>query len=432
MKRPKRLPPNFRFALDHPLIGGSVLREVLPFQRSWMLIVIVAAMLTAFSIPAIFAFDMASSSWIKLESLMDLVMAIFLSAWLLGWSLVPIGLSLVLFVVLFGREVLIASPDRIEIGLGVPGLLFLVPVDPKRVSNVRLETPDKKSGTSWRGTHIALNEGATQIDFGSAIDQTRMEEIKYKLQAATGITFPDNIITDDVVTVTDSQPKSFPKTSDPLEQISEKHEKTEAIVQSISVVSGSSILLILANLIPVIGWWFMEWRLADVMVLYWAESAVIGIFNVCKMATINKVGGVFQGVFFIAHYSGFMAVHFLFIYSLFVQGFEPDGTGDSLTEVAEMMSYLWPAIIGLLISHGYSFFRNFLGRKEYIGRTLKQQVTEPYSRIIFMHVTLIFGGGLAMMLGDVVPVILLVILLKIVLDIKAHLKQRVNYKPTLQ
>lgn len=429
MRRPKRLPPNFRFALDQPLLGSDTYREVLPFRRSWVWIGIITAILTVFTIPAVFAFEMASSSWTKLDSLMDLVMAVFASAWLIGWSLVPIGLLLVLFAMLLGREVLKAGPDRIEIGLGFPGLLFLVPVDPKRVSNIRLEIPAAKSGTAWRGQHIALNEGEAQVDFGSGIDQARLEEIKYKLQEATGIIFPDEIITGEAETVQGSKSEPTSIINQSTENLSAQCTEPLADAKPVSIFSVSTLLLALANLVPVFGWWFLEWRLSDVMVLYWMESAVLGIFNVCKMLVINKVGGIFQSIFFIAHYSAFMAVHFLFIYSLFVQGDNPTGAGDSITEVIEMVSYLWPAVLGLFISHGYSFFSNFLGRREYVGRTLKKQMTEPYSRIMFMHVTLIFGGGLAMTLGDTVPVILLVILIKIVLDIKAHLKQRVNLKP---
>ena len=54
---------------------------------------------------------------------------------------------------------------------------------------------------------------------------------------------------------------------------------------------------------------------------------------------------------------------------------------------------------------------------------MNQQMTEPYSRIIFMHLVLIFGGGLTLVLGNPAPVLLLVIGLKIYFDVKAHLKQ---------
>jgi hypothetical protein len=89
-----------------------------------------------------------------------------------------------------------------------------------------------------------------------------------------------------------------------------------------------------------------------------------------------------------------------------------------------MFIALWPALLALFVSHAYSFFTNFIGRKEYRGRQLNQQMSEPYSRIVFMHLVLIFGGGLTLMLGEATPVLIIVIGLKVFFDIRAHIKQR--------
>jgi hypothetical protein len=51
-------------------------------------------------------------------------------------------------------------------------------------------------------------------------------------------------------------------------------------------------------------------------------------------------------------------------------------------------------------------------------------MSEPYGRIVFMHLVLIFGGAVTMFLGESTPVLLVVIGLKIGFDIKAHLKER--------
>ena len=54
---------------------------------------------------------------------------------------------------------------------------------------------------------------------------------------------------------------------------------------------------------------------------------------------------------------------------------------------------------------------------------MKDQMSEPYSRIIFMHLVIIFGGGLTLVLGEPTPVLLLVIGVKILLDVRAHLRE---------
>jgi hypothetical protein len=198
-------------------------------------------------------------------------------------------------------------------------------------------------------------------------------------------------------------------------------------IAPVTLSSSSTLALIIANLIPIAGTIFLGWKLSDVMVLYWAESAVIGFFNLCKIAVIGRWTALLAGPFFVGHFGGFMAVHFLFIYTIFVEGLQNStSSGGDLGSVARLFIGLWPALLALFISHAFSFFRNFIGRREYLKRTVQNQMSEPYSRIIFMHLVLIFGGGVTMILGDSAPVLLIVIGLKIYFDVKAHLKERMR------
>ena len=99
-----------------------------------------------------------------------------------------------------------------------------------------------------------------------------------------------------------------------------------------------------------------------------------------------------------------------------------NSAGD-LNEVGLLFVSLWPALVALFISHAWSFFGNFMGRGEYRRRTVRDQMSEPYSRIVFMQLVLIFGGGLSMVLGQTGPVLIGVIALKVFFDVKAHIKE---------
>jgi hypothetical protein len=182
--------------------------------------------------------------------------------------------------------------------------------------------------------------------------------------------------------------------------------------------SASSVALIVANLIPLGGVVFLSWTVGDVLLLFWAESAVIGIFNLARMWVIGRWKVLFFGPFFLGHYGGFMVVHLLFIYGLMIPG------GDASVSVSRVLDdflTLYPALIALFISHGVSFYLNFLGRKEYETTSLQEQMSEPYKRIIVMHLTIIFGGFLVMLLDNKLPALVLMIALKIGVDLKAHL-----------
>ena len=369
-----------------------------------------------FLIPAVTTFQQMSGGISAGDGLFDLVAVLFLGAWLLGWSMAPLAMTTILLVMLFGREVLRVAPGAFELSIGLPFVALSATYNMQTMRNLRVETPKAKSGKSWRGQHFAFDYGANTVAFGSEVDLLALGELESSIKTSSGY----SIRKGDAL-AEELEPKWEVAPKPPAAAVTSEATVAEPPA---GWLTPSTLALLLANLVPVAGTLFLGWRLSDVMVLYWAESAIIGFFNVCKIVVIGRWAAVLAGPFFIGHFGGFMVVHFLFIYTLFVEGLSGgDGPSGSLPEVAALFISLWPALLALLVSHALSFYINFLGKKEYQGRTVSQQMSEPYSRIIFMHLVLIFGGGLSMFLGEPTPVILGVIALKIFFDIRAHLKQ---------
>jgi hypothetical protein len=414
-----------RFRLGPGRDADAAWRREFPFKRPWPVIAILAVLDVVFLFPAI-ATARQIGGFGGMESLFDLVGVVFLSAWLLGWSLAPLALTAALLVLLFGREVVTARPGtfRLEIGLPVAG--FYVDYDVTRMRNLRLVRQgdvaaeaaggkQKRSGHAWRGDYIAFDYGGESGAFGSRVEPLDLGEVESGIQAASGKKIRHGEATPDELESEWEPPPEVP----PVVMVS---EPAVADLPE-NRFSASVLLLVAANLVPLVGTVYFGWQLSNVMVLYWAESAVIGLFNVLKIVRIGGWPGLFAALFFLGHFGGFMAVHFLFIYGIFVEGFNAAGPGDDLSEVAALFASLWPGLLALFVSHAYSYFSNFLGRQEYRSRTVKDQMSDPYSRIVFMHLVLIFGGGLAMVLGEPTLVIIGVIVLKIVFDVRAHLKQ---------
>ncbi|MFX3657707.1 MAG: DUF6498-containing protein [bacterium] len=388
-------------------------RRAFPPPRSRAAIAVVAVMDIAFVIPAIGALRQAAGGWGNLDTLFDLMGAVFMSAWLLGWSVAPVLLTLVLALLVFGREVVTARPGELRVFIGLPLLGIAARYDPARLRNLRLQTPEPGSGRSWRGSHLAFDYGSGRGEFGSNLHHGDAVELQRQIAAALGAPVADGPPLPHAA----ASHAAPPPAAVPAPQAGPKPGTGSAAPAAFD--SASSLALIIANLVPIAGALFLGWRLGDVMVLYWAESAVIGLFNVCKMAVIGRWLALPAGAFFIGHFGAFMAVHFLFLYGLFIDG--PQTTSDpDLATVARLFGALWPALAALFLSHAYSFFANFLGRREYVGRTLQQQMGEPYARIVLMHLTLIFGGMLVMVIGEPAPVLIGVIALKTIVDLRAH------------
>lgn len=184
----------------------------------------------------------------------------------------------------------------------------------------------------------------------------------------------------------------------------------------------SGIALVVANLVPILGVIFFDWQVGDVLLVYWAESAVIGVFNIAKMAYVDRWRVLAQGPFFAFHYGFFMYGHLRFIYGFLIE--DPDDpTGFVISKVFAEFHLLFPALFALFVSHGVSFYVNFLGKREYEGRLIKDQMMEPYRRIIVMHMTIIFGGALTMAFESQLPALFLLIVLKVSVDLYAHHKE---------
>ena len=214
---------------------------------------------------------------------------------------------------------------------------------------------------------------------------------------------------------------------------------------------ASSLVLILANLIPVVGVLLYQWDVLSILLLYWAESVVIGVLNVARMVACDS-GNVMQGMlalanrpvpdelrenmpqiagaalkfflipFFVVHYGMFCFGHLTAVVGIFGSGGISLRAGSALAELWQ--ATFWIAVAAVFASHLYSFFANFIGEGEYKRANLMLLMRRPYGRIIAMHVAIVLGAGLVMWLGSPLPMLLILILIKTFLDIRLHEKER--------
>jgi hypothetical protein len=196
-------------------------------------------------------------------------------------------------------------------------------------------------------------------------------------------------------------------------------------------LTPSSVALIAANLLPVYGVLFLGWDVFPVVLLFWLENVVIGVLNVLRIACVQPqepafwVGKVFIIPFFCFHYGMFTAVHGVFVFALFGgNAFEPRGLPTP--------AFVWSAIrqlhvtlpfLALAASHAFSFAWNYIGKGEYRRTSVQKLFTQPYGRIVVLQLVLIFGGFLVMALGSPLAGMLLLVVLKIVMDARAHLRE---------
>ncbi len=202
--------------------------------------------------------------------------------------------------------------------------------------------------------------------------------------------------------------------------------------------SPTVIALVLANLIPLYGVLALGWEVFPLMLLFWMENVIIGVFNVLRMllAELQKpaawVGKLFLVPFFCVHYGMFTFVHGVFVVGLFGGQFRAGASFPSLGMFQKLITeqHLGIAVLALVASHAFSFAWNYLGRGEYRTVALQTLMARPYARVVVLHLVILGSGFLLVALKSPVVGLVLLVLFKIGLDVSSHLKEHVHLADT--
>ncbi len=214
------------------------------------------------------------------------------------------------------------------------------------------------------------------------------------------------------------------------------------------------VLLVVANLVPLAGVLFLGWSLVTLLALYWLENGVIGVYALGRIATAEAVdenpgrveingretpreqlrdphqARAIYLPFFLVHYGAFWLAHGLFVlialpvvFASFAGGEEPAPA--DLVAALDLGTMAW-ALIVLVISHGASFLFNWMWGGERRTSTPAAQMMAPYGRVVVLHVTIILGAFAVAMLGQPIGALVVMVVLKTIADLAAHLAERLR------
>lgn len=197
---------------------------------------------------------------------------------------------------------------------------------------------------------------------------------------------------------------------------------------------SSAAILILANAIPLFGAIVLRWDIFTIMLLFWLENVVIGLYAILRIlfsGGIHPLAGcafkAFLVPFFVFHYGMFTLVHGVFVVQLFGGGLlRPDKDslfGSTPLQYLPEMPHLLVPLAAMVVSHGYSFVVNYIQGGERETTLPMAAMFQPYGRITVLHLTLLAGGFLAMMLGAHWAAVAVLVGLKTFLDLAAHLRE---------
>ena len=169
--------------------------------------------------------------------------------------------------------------------------------------------------------------------------------------------------------------------------------------------------LLIANLIPVIGVWFLDWSAKEVFLVYCLETIIIGGFTLIKLFitgisgkatdTWETQGGSkmkqpfwFFMLFFLLHYGLFVAVQMGIFFSV-------SGIGDEHGITFFNFFSKWPSLLtkdayimlgAFIVSYGFRLTSDFIMTGDYKTSSLGYLMFQPYGRIFIQQVTVILGS----------------------------------------
>ena len=202
--------------------------------------------------------------------------------------------------------------------------------------------------------------------------------------------------------------------------------------------------LVVVNLLPLLGVFFFNWDVAGLVILYWSENLIVGFYTLLKLLVKSPRRGFGMGLFFCVHYGIFCAAHGMAILAILVDDQIDPTPADPwplflvlpqlmANVVREVLAYAPPEWLvpfaALVVSHGISFVANFLFGGERDELRLRQIMGSPYGRIVVLHLAVIFGAVAVVAIGQSIAMLVVLTLLKVVLDVKLHLREHRRAEP---
>lgn len=196
--------------------------------------------------------------------------------------------------------------------------------------------------------------------------------------------------------------------------------------------SPSSLALIAANLLPLWAILVWDWPVFPLLVLFWLENIVVGLANALRMLLADPgdialwIAKLFMVPFFCVHYGFFTAIHGKLVFGVF--GGKEYGRLDHgwlpihAAQLAVEKYDLWLPLAALASSHLVSLCWDYILRGGYRRAALTELMGRPYDRVFVLHLTIIFGGWGVMLLGSPGWALIFLVILKIALDVKTHLR----------
>jgi len=172
---------------------------------------------------------------------------------------------------------------------------------------------------------------------------------------------------------------------------------------------------VVANIVPVINLAVKGEPIGSLLIIYWLQMIIIGFWNIIKLIVIGRWAALLYVPMF-----GITYMAIVNIFGFIAGGLLDDQMrGTAWVQDFSLWNY-WVPTLMFFASHGYSFYFNFLVRREDETTSWEQQMGQPFMRAMPMWVAAIIGGFIGGFFNSAAFAVLFVLPMKIVLDLLGH------------
>ncbi|MEN1728239.1 MAG: DUF6498-containing protein [Pseudomonadota bacterium] len=200
--------------------------------------------------------------------------------------------------------------------------------------------------------------------------------------------------------------------------------------------------LIVTNLIPLFGVLLLEWDLLSVLLIYWLETLLVCGLTLLRLLLCGGIRALGSMVLFLMAFVSLSAAHMAVIATLAdalnpselvpdlsaaanVTLFEALGVlyGGGLAWIgAERPVLLTLVLPALFIGQLVAYWRGPVRRLDQRQSTAQSIMGRALGRVVISHVALLLGSAVIVALGfmDLLPVLALLILFKLLFELRMH------------
>jgi len=177
----------------------------------------------------------------------------------------------------------------------------------------------------------------------------------------------------------------------------------------------SAVMLVFANLLPVID---MLWKgdpVGSILVIYWMQMMVIGFWTCVKLIVIARWRALLIVPMFVLMYLSIVNIFGIIAGAML----DDQMQGTAWHQNFSLWNYWVPALL-FFATHGLSFWENFIGGRAYEKTAWDTQMGKPILRAMPMWIAALVGGIVGGFFNTAAVAVIFVLPVKLALDLFGH------------